>query len=231
MEDNKFSTHPSYGMMEIGRQICSGSVPLFGSSIGHHNLISLKIKHASVKRDLNKEWVHGEDTIVEVCMSYSQFTQAIMSLNTQGTPVTIVREGGKSIPLDRTKENTRDTFSREFQEIITQVLGNAAKAAKAAETFLSSSKPTTKAQREEVKNALYKIHQDITSNMKFVNDSFNKQMDQTVTEAKGEVEAFIENKVRSLGIEAMGTQLLGSVTLEPPQTTTDSSVVDMEQDV
>jgi hypothetical protein len=213
----EYKKHESYGMLEINRQTSSGAIPLFGSSIKHSNLISLKVKTASVKRDLNREWIHGEDTVVEVLMSYSQFTQAIMSFNTTGTPVTISRLNGKSIENDFTKESTRDTFSKEFQEIINKVLGNAAKSAKQAEQLLSSSKPMNKEQREDIKSMLYKIHQDIASNMKFVNECFNKQMDATITEAKGEVEAFVENKVRSFGLEAMQNQLHNVVAIEMQQ--------------
>lgn len=215
--EKEYEKHESYGMLEINRQSCGGKIPLFGSSIKHGELISLKVKTASVKRDLHREWIHEKDTIVEVLMSYSQFTQAIMSFNTQGTPVTISSLNGKSVKNNFDKESTRDTFSKEFQETLNQVLGNAAKSAKQADELLSSSKPMNKEQRQEIKNMLYKIHQDIASYMKFVNDSFNKQMDATITEAKGEVEAFVENKVRSLGLEAMQDQMKDTVSIEMNQ--------------
>ena len=44
--------------------------------------------------------------------------------------------------------------------------------------------------------------------MPFVQKSFNKAMDKTVHEAKGEVEAFVMNKVTSLGIEGLEKEML-----------------------
>jgi len=45
--------------------------------------------------------------------------------------------------------------------------------------------------------------QNIKSNIPFVNEQFTEQMDKTITEAKGEIEAFIEHKIRSAGLEAI----------------------------
>ena len=47
------------------------------------------------------------------------------------------------------------------------------------------------------------IRQDIEANMPFVVDQFNEQMDNTIKEAKGEVEAFVQNKMNSLAVQAL----------------------------
>ena len=43
----------------------------------------------------------------------------------------------------------------------------------------------------------------ISTNTEFVYKQFNEQMDKTVMEAKGEVEAFCQNKINSIAIAAM----------------------------
>lgn len=48
-----------------------------------------------------------------------------------------------------------------------------------------------------------KQNQDIGSNLEFVADQFNKQMDQTVMEAKGEIESFCQNKINSIAHQAI----------------------------
>ena len=49
-----------------------------------------------------------------------------------------------------------------------------------------------------------KKYHDVTSKIPFVSDQFREQMEKTVLEAKSEVEAFIEHKIRSTGMEALG---------------------------
>jgi hypothetical protein len=200
------SEHPSFGMLEISRVSCHPGISLFGSSIKHSNVVALRVKKASLNRHLHKDWIHSDETIAECYMSYSQFTQAIMSMNTEGTPITLTQVGKERIKNDFDREPKDEEFSREFQDKLDEVLGSAAKSAKDAENLLRKKGTLTKAERDELISSLYRIHQDIASNIKFVNDQFNRQMNQTITEAKGEVEAFVETKVRSLGIDALRTE-------------------------
>jgi len=67
--------------------------------------------------------------------------------------------------------------------------------------MLSQKKAITKAQMHDLEEILFHLKQDLQSNLKFVMQSFNKQVNKSVTEAKGEIEAFVETKVRSYGIE------------------------------
>jgi len=48
----------------------------------------------------------------------------------------------------------------------------------------------------------------VDDSIPFLQKSFNEAMDKTVNEAKGEVEAFVMNKVTSLGIEKMKDDLI-----------------------
>ncbi len=67
---------------------------MFGSSIMHNNVIRL-----STEREGNEDWFLAgtdiNDMIVEVEMSYTQFAEAITSLNIgDGIPVTITKVNG-----------------------------------------------------------------------------------------------------------------------------------------
>ncbi len=42
------------------------------------------------------------------------------------------------------------------------------------------------------------LKSDIGSNIEFIADQFNEQMDKTVMEAKGEIESFCQNKINSI---------------------------------
>lgn len=201
-------THPSYGMLEINRISCNRNVPLFGSSIVHNNMIELVIREAEVDRKYHKEYYLGRKKLISINMSYSQFMQAIISANTSGTPVTIKNFDGKDIEQKSILDSKKDLFEKEFQESIDKIFDNSVKTVKMASDFLEQTKPLTKTQKEELYNLLYKINQDLKENLKFILKSFKEQMDITITESHGEIEAFFDMKIKSLGIESFQNKLI-----------------------
>ena len=48
-------SHPAYGMLAFSR-ITGGNQSLFGSSIKHHDIIGMTIRHGDVTRGINKDW-------------------------------------------------------------------------------------------------------------------------------------------------------------------------------
>lgn len=81
--------HPSYGIIRIARSSVSGrGTALFGSSIMHNNVIRLAITQGVMERDANEDRFFPKermkDRLIEVEMSYTQFAEAITSLNMRG---------------------------------------------------------------------------------------------------------------------------------------------------
>jgi len=202
--------HESYGALEITR---SHSAPssLFCSSILHEHVIRLKISKASLSRERHKDYMFAgharKDCYVDVEMSYSQFAEAITSLNQGGgTPVTVRFANGKEMepcPYERKDEQFRAEFESDLEELATLSKG----AYKRVEALFSSKKPLTKAEKEEVLSILGHISMEINSNIPHVRDSFVKQMDKVVTEAKGNIEGFFQNRMESLANTAIADAL------------------------
>ena len=87
--------HPSFGMLSFNRTH-GGHSNLFGSSIQHNDTIHMVLKEGVVIRGLNDDRYVGEDEILEVEMSQSQFAELITSMNVgTGTPCTIKYLRGK----------------------------------------------------------------------------------------------------------------------------------------
>lgn len=206
MEENNIKQHPSYAMMEINRVDSNQNTALFGSSIGHSHTIELTIKQADITRKHNKDWIHGSTNLITVEMSYSQFMQAIMSFNSLGTPVTLRYLNNKRIEREDALESKKDLFEKEFQNTINQIFDSSTKSVKLATALLNSSKQPTKADKKEIVDLLYKINQDLKENLKFIVTSFEEQMDKTITESHGEIEAFFDMKIQSLGLESLKQQ-------------------------
>jgi len=93
VENTQFGTktsHPSYGTLAFSRRTGGRGTPLFGSSIEHRDTIAMTLYHADITRGLHYDSIYGDKKIVEVEMSYSQFAEAITSMNMgSGVPVTV----------------------------------------------------------------------------------------------------------------------------------------------
>lgn len=206
MEFDK-ETHESYGMMGFYRS-SGGHTNLFGSSIKHQHTIRLRLKTVYKHRRLNETRYFGEREIVEVEMSQNQFAELITSMNMgDGIPVTIRRINGKRTE-DCPEENQREIFEREFEEKMKSLDDKLRTLTVQAEQILNDKSAPKKSDKETILMQLRMLHQEISSNIPFMASQFNEQMYKTVTEAKGEVEAFVMNKVHSLGIEGLKMEML-----------------------
>ncbi len=201
MLENK-EKHPSYGMLQFSRT-SGGASALFGSSIRHRDTIRLYLREGTVSRELNRDWYFGNNEIAVVEMSYSQFAEAITSMN-QGTgvPVTIKYLNGQEIEdcpfIDKKKQ-----FEDEFAQRLDNANEGIMDLIKEVGELFGSKKSITKSDREAILNKLDKVQAEISTNAKFTYKMFNEQMDKTTKEAKGEIEAFMQNKINSIASNAL----------------------------
>ena len=106
--------HPSFGMLSFNRTH-GGHSNLFGSSIQHNDTIHMVLREGVVTRGLNDDWYVGEDEILEVEMSQSQFAELITSMNVgTGTPCTIKYLRGKGRINEADFINKRQQITNEF---------------------------------------------------------------------------------------------------------------------
>lgn len=199
-EDNfgKHYKHPTFGVIQFSR--CQGGDNvLFGSSIKHNDTIRLTVSHAELHRDLHRDWIHEREAIVEVSMSPTQFADAITSLNVGGgVPVTIrYIAGGEHENLYHVSppyQNKVDQFKSEFKETANDLIKHIDDTIKMAE---ESHVP------KKVIRELDNLKMWFNGNLPFVSTQFTEQMEKTVTEAKGAVDAFVQHTIQSYGIEAI----------------------------
>ena len=173
--------HPSYGMLSFNRT-SGGITSLFGSSIKHKDTIRMRLLEGEVDRHLNSDYYFGHNEIVEVEMSYSQFAEAITSMNQGcGVPVTIkYRQDKGNIEDVKNQNKIADNLINETSKLFEE------------------KKSFTKADKENILSMLRKLKQEIGVNTEFTYEMFNEQMDKTTLEAKGEIEAFMQNKINSI---------------------------------
>ena len=208
--------HPAYGTIQFSRRH-GGKNTLFGSSIKHSDVIALTLRHAELERGLNNDWIYGGGIIAEAEMSYSQFAEAITSMNMgSGVPVTLrfIEKDGDIPECDFV--NKREQFSNEFKTNLNKTMEITKDLIKDVNDLFTSKKTLNKADKKEILDKLTKIYGNISCNAVYVYDQFNEQMDKTVMEAKGEIEAFYQNKLNSIAYAAIAENIEEIKLLENP---------------
>lgn len=203
--------HPSFANLYIGRSQCSGQKALFGSSIKHHDTITLKIFPAFIDRDLNMDRYFPEARpYIEIEMSQSQFAQAITSLNMgAGVPVTLRRLHDQYIEpcpfVDK-----REQFNSEFREDMNALTRKLTEATKHVEKLIEEKRTFNKADKDQILSALKSVTSQLASHYPYMYSMFNEQMDKTVTEAKAEIESHLQARMEDMALKVAGQEMKAS---------------------
>ena len=208
MFENDEEVHESYGMVGLSRcSVGPAGMNLFGSSIRHGSVMTLTVRKASKRRELHREWIHGREEIVEVFLSPAQFADLITSPNVGfGVPCSIRHMAGKAMG-ECPEVQQRQLFEQEFKDDVRKVMSDAGQLVKDVKELLDGKANITQADRKAIVHKLDMLMQHINSSMPFVQSQFNEAMDKTVTEAKAEVEEFVNAKIHSLGIQALTSEI------------------------
>lgn len=196
--------HPSYGLARFSRISSSHPRALFGSSIQNKQTITFTISRAKHHRSLNNDHYFAESELIEIEMSQTQFAELITSFNMgSGIPVTI-----KHIQHDIYPEppflSQMDIFSNEFRKSMNNFSVDMKILVEQATEILNNKQNIGKGDREVIMNCFQKLTGYLGDKVPFIADQFMESMEYTVTQAKGEIEAFIENKIRNTGLEGLG---------------------------
>lgn len=195
--------HPSYGMLGFKRRSSVTAVPLFGSSIQHRDTISMTLKHGESERYLNNDHYFGNGIIAEVEMSYSQFAETITAMNIgDGVPCTIRFTEKDGYIEGSPFVGKREQFEQEFADHLNEIRRDTSDAINRVKGIFNK-KTIGKGDKEQILKSLEYLEMQIGSNTEFVYRKFNEQMDKTVLEAKGEVEAFCQNKMNLIAQAAL----------------------------
>lgn len=189
-------THESYGMLQFCRST-GGCSPLFGTSVKHGDKIRMYLRHGAIERSLNNDWYTATGEIACVEMSYSQFAEAITSMNSgSGVPVTIKYLNGQKMD-DCPYVDKRKQFENEFSDKLNTVNDDVNKLIDDITALFNEKKTLTLKDKTAIMTKLYTIQQNIGTNTAYVYEQFNEQMEKTIAEAKGEIELFFQNKIHA----------------------------------
>jgi hypothetical protein len=177
----------------------------------------LTLKEGESTRELNNDWYTGGKTLFEVEMSYTQFAELISAMNVgNGIPVTIRYTADKGQIEGIDIKNKRTQFLDEFKAKNNDSAENIKNIINTLTAIFNEKKPIKAADRKEILSALNRLYNDVTSHNDFILNQFNESMEHITTEAKGEVEAFVQNKMNSIALAALKAELPSDFTPDNP---------------
>lgn len=196
--------HPAYGVVTLSNiRIGGDDEVLFGSDIGHMSTMRITVHRAELARNINRDWIHQKDTICEFELSHAQFAEFITGVGKgSGTPITLIsapNTPSKLIPGIDKHEEKSDILKREIKEFASSSIRKISNEVDNLQAVIDSGKLPKKEIREIAR--LLKIHLgNLPGNMEYVVNCAEEALDKATTDAKIEVESFISNSAKRIGL-------------------------------
>lgn len=197
-------SHPAFGMIGLSRISCGPPHVMFGSAVRHSHLIALSIKTAERHTDLYHEWFHGRKSIVEVFITGNQLADMLTSMNCgDGVPCTINYREGEYVSNIPPMPTLKEESQAQMAEKIAEALKESEALLNRMETMLKDG-ISKKADKEHFQSCIVQLRNKMSGGMKFAGECFDEKVEKMVSHAKGEVESFINQKIVSAGLKALG---------------------------
>lgn len=178
--------HESWLLVRANHISSTPGARLFGSDIPHQHYVAVTITRCKRRRDLNRDWLHGTEVLMEVSMSQSQWGAFVSSFGQGGgVSATLERYAGQAIP-SAPVESRFDESHREVNEAGKKALSQIQDAySKFQFAFENEGK---KSQREALSNLGFAL-KNAPSNMEFAASSLTEHVEKVVTTARADIEA------------------------------------------
>jgi hypothetical protein len=212
-------SHPSYGMVRLGRYTCTPAQNFFGSAIKHHAGVSLSICKARKHRNLSNDWYFADGELIEICLTPAQLADLMTNMNIgDGVPCTlnhvVQTDALKSEYPDTTVPYCPETTMRQqYEEEFKKDMGDIAKSIEAlvkAAADLAVKPSINKADRKAFVDIAEGIRCKLANSVPFVQGQFNESLDRVLTEAKADLESFTDQLAHSLGSAALAARINGA---------------------
>lgn len=197
--------HPAFGVITLSSPT-GGRGALFGSDLRHNGCMRITVSTAKLKRNLGRDWIFGDKQLLEVELSFSQFAQFITSQGKgDGTPATLRWIRGEGILPDIVLPQTKhETHRKEVQESAKKALEHMREQIGRLGELIESGKAGKK-DLKEIHRSLQIVSENMPSNLAFAVESAEEALEKATSDAKIEVESYIDIAARRIGLEAAQT--------------------------
>lgn len=195
--------HPAFGVLTVTKPQ-GGDGAMFGSDVPHYGCIRVEVRAAELRRDLSRDWIHGQDHLVAFELTHAQWAEFISSVgNGAGTPCTLrFRETAGVLPGIEKVQTKYDTHRQEISDAAERRLQKAMDALRAISASVDSGKTGKTHLRPLIDDALRELDQ-LPGSVAFVLKSAEQALEKATTDAAIEVESYISASAQRVGFETM----------------------------
>ena len=178
---------------------------MFGSDFVHANWIAVEISEAELNRRHNEDKINGRKVLMRFEMSESQWARFISSHSDhQGTPITLRRMRDSTGKMVMLPAFPRRVETNEFPGETADHIASVGRSLATLETLLTQDLgKLSKADRERALEHVRTARREIGPNLGFIADQMTEHLERKVTDAKSEVDAWIQNTIARAGLEAL----------------------------
>lgn len=200
--------HPSYVKVGFSRTESNRGETFYGSDIKANSYITLRIHTAERLVDGYSEHHCIDKLLVELRLSPTQFAELLTTLNVgEGVPGTLTYINPVDLPIGQRIEpppanQKLDLIQNHIAAFGDSVLNNRIVA---MEEAIEAVKMPQSA-KLRLKNLLGGIKAELTSNLPYYVEIAQRQINKTLSDAKGIIDSFYTGMCVRLGIKALGEQ-------------------------
>lgn len=200
-----YETDKSWGMIGASK-VSGGGRNFFNSDIETRAFIEITLKTAQKARDLKQDWITGDKTLFKIKMTPIQWVNFLTCMNEgDGVPCTIeyTKEEGH-IPFKPEKPRL-DIIYEEHEAVVNSSLDSLNDLEEAIKGL--APKISKKAYDELLSKVSAAKFALTDKGLDFARTQAKKELSSMVNQAKANITAYTEMKIRDLGMEALRTQL------------------------
>lgn len=199
----EYEKHDSWGMVGIYHQHHGGR-ELFGSDVINHNTICLKIKTAQCSRELGRDWIMGDKTLIEISLSANQFADLLTNANMgDGVPCTIEYTVGKGMIEYKPQKPKIEIIEEERNELAEKTVSDLESSIAMVKELIANKKLSKSAGKELLSKVGGAYSSLVGGSKEFFKKQAKQEVDDMVTEAKRQVQSYVDNKIYSTGLKML----------------------------
>ena len=201
--EKQYEKHDSWGMVGIYHQQHNGR-ELFGSDVTNYNTICLKIKTAQCSRDLGRDWIMGDKNLIEITLSANQFADLLTNANMgDGVPCTIEYVVGKGIIEYRSQKPKLEIIEEKRDELAEKTVSDLESSIAMVKELIANKK-LSKSVGGELLSKMGGAYSSLVGGSKeFYKKQAKQEVNNMVTEAKRQVQSYVDNKIYSTGLKML----------------------------
>ncbi len=196
-----FETHDSWGMVGICHQHHGGR-QLFGSDVTNYNTICLRIKTAQCSRELGRDWIMGDKTLIEITLSANQFADMLTNANVgDGVPCTIEYVAGKGLIKYQPQKPKLEIIEQERDALAEKAVSDIHSSIAMVKELIDKKKISKTIGEELLFNMNGALSHLVGGGKEFYKKQAKQELENMVTEAKRQVQSYVDNKIYSTGLQ------------------------------